>query len=262
MQVFGYRVRSPAATYSIAVQKAPDRLLIELELPQLPIAAHHNLILHWVLLVGLLDFFTHLLVGRLIGLLGDERSQTAAALAAALPDLDVILMLAGLYVRLPPLATHRGLTHSVFTSTLLAAAATLAGVLTGYFKPAHLPYAVAGALSHITLDYLTTGGIPVFYPLSARRYAADLFYYIDPLVAVASFPLSLALAMRVAGKRAILAFSLYLLAYGAARLAFKLIALRAAASLAASRVYPTPLPNRWLIPSDKGLVAYTIPSRG
>jgi inner membrane protein len=39
---------------------------------------------------------------------------------------------------------------------------------------------------HLLLDFTTTRGVPLFYPIETLRYSADVFYQIEPIVLVAT----------------------------------------------------------------------------
>jgi len=41
-----------------------------------------------------------------------------------------------------------------------------------------------GALIHLLLDFLTSKGIPLFYPFTITRYSAEIYYYVDSITLV------------------------------------------------------------------------------
>jgi len=49
-----------------------------------------------------------------------------------------------------------------------------------------MAFAYAGIISHLFLDYLTSGGVPLFYPLTTTRYSAELFSRIEIVILIAS----------------------------------------------------------------------------
>ena len=93
---------------------------------------------------------------------------------ARLPDVDLRL----------PLVPHRGPTHSLLFAALVGA--TLAGVAT--LLAARLPPSLAaswlvpfaaavgafGVGTHLLADALTPSGVPLFWPLSSRRFTVGL----------------------------------------------------------------------------------------
>lgn len=100
-----------------------------------------------------------------IGIIG----LTASALGSLLPDIDHPKSFLGRRVRflsVPISATlgHRGLTHSLiaiilFSMFLASFAESLPSVITAL---------CIGYLSHLLGDFMTKGGIPLFYPIRAR----------------------------------------------------------------------------------------------
>jgi inner membrane protein len=80
--------------------------------------------------------------------------------------------------------THGGFTHSfsgVLIISLLAATISLpvsvfgpAESFVSPFGPAAFAAILAGALSHITIDYLAYPGIPLFYPISDKKYTLGI----------------------------------------------------------------------------------------
>lgn len=94
---------------------------------------------------------------------------------------------------------HRGFTHTFFFGFFVAAILLYLvsrdsiktrsrGFITKdlQFSPATLAFAYAGIISHLFLDYLTLGGVPLFYPLTAARYSAEIFSRIEFVIMVAT----------------------------------------------------------------------------
>ena len=120
-----------------------------------------------------------LAVDRVAGLGGPALVNVlgAAALGSLAPDLDSPHSSLGrrfwpLSWALQASVGHRGLTHSLLACLAVALAAVAAGI----FAPAWRPYFWAGALgylSHILADWLTSEGVPLFWP-DRRRYRAPV----------------------------------------------------------------------------------------
>src|SRR2546426_4180030 len=125
------------------------------------------------------SIFTHSVVATVLGALGrpsdrmPPRFWVAAALAAVVPDVDVIAF--GLDIPYDSMYGHRGLSHSLVFAALLAAL-----VVVVMFRKITDPrnrlalwvvFFLATA-SHGILDAMTTGGVGIafFAPFSAERY--------------------------------------------------------------------------------------------
>jgi inner membrane protein len=148
-----------------------------------------------------MDFFSHAVLPYLLGsFLGLKRKHLAAlVLGGIAPDLDVLVVWINYIYPTSLLIVHRGFTHTLFFGFFVAAfvlfLATRDGVLTWAqryikldldFSVSCLAFAYAGVLSHLSLDYLTTKGVPLFYPFTAARYSADIFYMIELIIMIAS----------------------------------------------------------------------------
>jgi inner membrane protein len=94
---------------------------------------------------------------------------------------------------------HRGFTHTFFFGFFIAAfmlfLATRDQVLARLqrfisldldFSAPCLAFAYAGIISHLFLDYLTTRGVPLFYPFVAARYSAEIFSMIEIIIMIGS----------------------------------------------------------------------------
>jgi inner membrane protein len=119
--------------------------------------------------------FTHAAVGAAIAAAGQSRPISgrlcaAAALCAALPDLDVVTF--AMNVPYGNLMGHRGLSHSLVAATAIAA------VVTVVMRGAGVSWGRAWALlflataSHGLLDMCTDGGrgVAIFSPWDTTRY--------------------------------------------------------------------------------------------
>lgn len=119
---------------------------------------------------------THAVVGATIATVARARVQwrlvTAAGISAALPDLDVVTFRLG--VPYSSLLGHRGLSHGLVASAMIALAATWLlsrGTALASRMRVWLLLFVATA-SHGVLDAMTDGGLGVafFAPFSQARY--------------------------------------------------------------------------------------------
>jgi len=148
-----------------------------------------------------MDFFSHALLPYLFGsFLGLKRKHLAAlVLGGIAPDLDTLVVWINYIYPTSQLIVHRGFTHTFFFGFFVAAfmlfLATRDRVLTRAqrfvkldldFSVSCLAFAYAGILSHLFLDYLTTRGVPLFYPFVADRYSAEIFYMIEIVIMIAS----------------------------------------------------------------------------
>ncbi len=153
-----------------------------------------------------MDFFSHALLPYLLGsFLGLKKKHIAAlVLGGMAPDLDVLIVWVNYIYPTPLLIVHRGFTHTFFFGFFIAAiilflasrdsikarAQSLINSNFGHpnldFSASCLAFAYAGILSHLFLDFLTSGGVPLFYPLVATRYSAEIFYQIEITIMIAS----------------------------------------------------------------------------
>jgi membrane-bound metal-dependent hydrolase YbcI (DUF457 family) len=140
-----------------------------------------------------MDPFSHLLLGYLLGFgiwgPGGLPYVVAAAIAGALPDLDIALFPLS---RRFPLLRHRGISHSILGVTVLAAVGCFVvpplmarGLGPEFGQGSVLTFFVAlevGGLSHVFLDSLDHWSVPIFAPFSPREYHFD----VDRIVNVGS----------------------------------------------------------------------------
>jgi membrane-bound metal-dependent hydrolase YbcI (DUF457 family) len=132
-----------------------------------------------------MDPFSHLLLGYLLGfgIWGTAGLQyvVAAAIAGALPDLDVLFHPLS---RRFPLLRHRGISHSILGVTVIAAVGCLVvpplmarGLGPSFGQGSPLMFFVAlevGGLSHVFLDSLDHWSVPIFAPFSPTEYHFDV----------------------------------------------------------------------------------------
>ena len=131
-----------------------------------------------------MDTVTHALAGAVIGSAGFRQRGGRVALwtaiaAAEFPDLDVVILRAGSAAYLQ---WHRTFTHSALL--LPAWAAVVAGLFwlgarRSDFKVLY-GAALAGLASHLFLDWLTSYGTELLWPVSAARFQLNWVFILDP----------------------------------------------------------------------------------
>jgi len=136
-----------------------------------------------------MDNLTHSLTGAFLSRAGLNRLTPDATwilvLAANAPDVDVVSALGG-----PALALHwhRGITHSLAFSPVLAFACVL---LLRAFSRRNTNWMGAtfvawlGVLSHIALDLTNNYGVRILEPFSRQWFQWDLSFVVDPWIWVA-----------------------------------------------------------------------------
>lgn len=148
-----------------------------------------------------MDLFTHSLLPYLLGNFFKRKKDevTALVLGGIAPDFDIfILWINSVYPNFF-LTTHRGITHSLFFGFFT-------GVLVMYlaarkkdlikrvlklepeirFTSSAFVFMYLGVLIHLFLDYITTRGVPLFYPFEVKRWAAELFFFTDTYLTIFS----------------------------------------------------------------------------
>lgn len=148
-----------------------------------------------------MDIFSHALLPYLLGrsFKRNKVEVTAFVLGGIAPDFDILLMLISAVYPNFLLLTHRGMTHSLFfglitgmvvlyvaSRTRVRAAVRKFIDLGPVIKNRIVLFASGGVAMHLFLDYLTTRGIPLLYPLSTTRYSAELFFYTDLYLTILS----------------------------------------------------------------------------
>lgn len=132
-----------------------------------------------------MDNLTHTMVGAMLARAGLNRVGRGATLALLLAvNISDIDILAAPWGALNYLKYHRGLTHSVVATPLLALAVTaLVRLLRrqGEFSWARM-YGVAlvGVATHPVLDLMNTYGVRLLAPFSETWYSWDLLHIVDP----------------------------------------------------------------------------------
>ena len=152
------------------------------------------------------DSISHaLLITILLVLIGRPDLAVYGILGAVLIDIDAAFNMFSdrdpkLYI-----FTHGGFTHSfpgIFVITLLASGIAVLirgiGPMAAYMEPfglAAFAVVLAGALSHIAIDYLAYPGIPLFYPLSDKKYTLGVLGGPSGFIMAASLAFIVAVAL-------------------------------------------------------------------
>ncbi len=183
-----------------------------------------------------MDIFSHALLPYLIGSTFrlDKKLLAAFVLGGIAPDLDMILIWVNYVYPSNLLIVHRGFTHTFFFGLLtvilvlyLASRGPVKNAIGRFvdfdieLSPIALTLAYAGVLSHLFLDYLTTRGVPLFYPMYFARLSADIFYHTEIIIALASLAIIVHLIKkpyRVDTKKTLMVFVAVLLVIGAVRI--------------------------------------------
>ena len=148
-----------------------------------------------------MDLFTHVAVPLLLGRSLKRSGEEVAALAVGglAPDLDILLLPINWIYPNFFLLVHRGITHSLlfgFLAALLTLRLATAGPVQSrisqhfgidpQFTKIAILFAYSGVLLHLALDSLTTRGIPLLYPLDTARWSAEIFFYSETTLLLAS----------------------------------------------------------------------------
>lgn len=148
-----------------------------------------------------MDLFSHALLPYLLGNFFKRRKDevTALVLGGIAPDFDIFILWINYIYPNFFLIVHRGLTHSLFfgffTVLIILSLACRGRVKNKFrryidfeplFSSRTVVFAYAGVIIHLFLDYATTQGIPLLYPLSTARYAAEVFFYTDTYLTMVS----------------------------------------------------------------------------
>jgi inner membrane protein len=127
------------------------------------------------------DSLTHaLLITVILAAIGRPDMIPYGIMGAVLIDVDVVFHLFSDHDPRLYIFTHGGFTHSFLGALIISACITAISVIASFagllpeFTIVALAAILAGTLSHIAVDYLAYPGIPLFYPLSDRKYTAGV----------------------------------------------------------------------------------------
>ncbi|MBN1322734.1 MAG: metal-dependent hydrolase [Methanotrichaceae archaeon] len=210
-----------------------------------------------------MDIFTHALIPYLLGrALGRSDSEVFALVIGGIaPDLDVLISWIDHLYPTAFLLVHRGITHSL-PFGILTAAIAIKAASTGCvnerlgrrmppFTTAAIAWASLGVLIHLSLDMLTTRGVPLLYPLDPTRWSLELFFYSETALTIVCLAIIVSI-YRLGCRRPRLLLSIVLLllvVLGGVRMEGKM---EAKAALPGSESYPRPGLQRWDLLLDRG----------
>ncbi len=180
-----------------------------------------------------MDLITHFLVPYIILAAIGSKNKLAGAFGGISLDFDTIsVAFIGLLSPQLFIFTHRGITHSfifaLVTSTIFLYILSRKQVnefisniirrdISVEFTKTTIAIAYFGALIHLFLDFLTTKGIPLLYPFSVTRYAAEIYPAIDIIITIVAVVVLLVLYLRVNQnykKAAMAIFMIILVSFG------------------------------------------------
>lgn len=137
-----------------------------------------------------MDFFSHLIIAVLIARYLTESLDTLyfyyAAFMAILADLDVLLEIIPKF-RNSKFLSHKGISHSLFGAILISIFPSL--ILFGLFQANFLISWIIGTFFyslHILFDFLTASKIPLFYPLTKKKFRFFIDRAVNPLLMTVS----------------------------------------------------------------------------
>ncbi len=186
-----------------------------------------------------MDLFTHVALPLLLGRWLKKSAEEVAALALGglAPDLDIFLLPINWIHPNFFLLVHRGITHTLlfgfFASILVLFLATVGPVrsqisqhfgLDPKFTRRAILFAYVGVLVHLALDGLTTRGIPLLYPIDFTRISAEIFFYSETPLLLASLGILIIEVKRqglIDPQKMIILLLLFLVLTGCVRLAEK-----------------------------------------
>lgn len=180
-----------------------------------------------------MDLITHFLVPYIILAAIGSKNKLAGAFGGISLDFDTIsVAFIGLLSPQLFIFTHRGITHSfifaLVTSTIFLYILSRKQVnefisniirrdISVEFTKTTIAIAYFGALIHLFLDFLTTKGIPLLYPFSVTRYAAEIYPAVDIIITIVAVVVLLVLYLRVNQnykKAAMAIFMIILVSFG------------------------------------------------
>jgi inner membrane protein len=183
-----------------------------------------------------MDFFTHFLVPFIILFALKSKNKLEGAFGGIAPDFDTIFITwIGFLAAYLFVFSHRGITHTFIfagvASTLFLYVISRKQInefigriirrdISVEFTLKSVGIAYFGALTHLFLDFLTSRGIPLFYPFTLERFSAEIFYYIDVTTAVIALIVLLILYLRLDmkyKKAAMAIFMIILISFGGIR---------------------------------------------
>lgn len=182
-----------------------------------------------------MDLFTHFLIPFIILFFIGCKRQIEGGLGGISVDFDIFLVFIGFLIPQFFILTHRGITHTfifgfltvvvfLYIVTRRPVQEFVAKIIKRDYKLIFtwktVLLAYFGVLIHLLLDFLTTGGIPIFYPFSMERFSAHLYYYTDALTTIVALAVVILLYLKIDlkyKKIAMILFVIMLVSFGGIR---------------------------------------------
>lgn len=182
-----------------------------------------------------MDLITHFLVPYIILAAIGSKNKLAGAFGGISLDFDtifvapldtIIVAITGILAPELFILAHRGLTHSfifaLITSTIFLYVLSRKQVnefigniikrdISVKFTKTTIAIAYFGALTHLFLDFLTTKGIPLLYPFSITRYAAEIYPAVDIWITILAVITLLVIYLRVNEKYKKIAMAIFMI---------------------------------------------------
>ncbi|NYB51794.1 MAG: metal-dependent hydrolase [Methanobacteriaceae archaeon] len=229
-----------------------------------------------------MDLFTHFIVPFAILVFlkfKDTKDRLSGAFGGISVDFDFIIFAIGFLAPELFIFTHRGITHSFIFGFITAiififiiSRPKVHGLINYVLKRnvkvefnlRSLGLAYFGVLTHLSLDFLTTGGIPLLFPFSLTRFSANLYYYTDMATTIVALAVLVILYLRIDFKYkkiALAAFMIMLISLGGIRACEKMDALQSQSisnSYTHITAYPTPDIFTWTMVESDGNGRYQV----
>jgi inner membrane protein len=229
-----------------------------------------------------MDLFTHFIVPFAILVFlkcKDTKDKLSGAFGGISVDFDVLLFPIGFLLPELFIFTHRGITHSFIFGLLTAiifiyiiSRPSVYGLINYVIKRnikvefniRSVTIAYFGVLTHLFLDFLTTGGIPLLYPFSLTRFTANLYYYTDAVTAIVALAVLIILYLRLDPKYkkiALAAFMIMLISFGGIRAYEKMDILQSqelSDGYTQITAYPTSDMFTWTVVESDGKGSYRV----
>ncbi len=131
-----------------------------------------------------MDFFSHLLLGFVLGqvLQLDSSVQVVLIISSVILDIDAV----AIRRREASFGFHRGPIHSFLSAVLFSLLiGTVYSAITRLMITIFISLAsvcLLGLLIHLSLDFLTSGGVEILWPFSSGKFTLNLTHYFDPII--------------------------------------------------------------------------------
>jgi inner membrane protein len=203
------------------------------------------------------DSITHaLLVAAFLTITGAPEFLLFGIIGAVVLDTDILF---NLFLRDHPslyVFSHGGAAHSItgaigmafIAYTILFLVTFVSGmVYPSPFSPPFGPYAllcvIIGALVHVVLDFLASPGIPLFWPLTDKKYTLGIFAGPSLVMIVVSWVFLILFLFTGLPLSALFYYGILFLTYLTVSVILRIIA----ALRVSGKTYPTLNPFRWLV---------------